>query len=238
MEINSIIHRSETRGLADYGWLLSRHTFSFAEYFHPERMHFGALRVLNDDIVDPGAGFPTHPHDNMEIVSIPLRGALEHKDSMGNIGVIQTGEVQRMSAGTGITHSEYNHSKTIDVNFLQIWILPEKRNIKPSYEQKEFSAADRMNRFQFLVSPDRRDDSLWINQNCFFSLAEITPGTEMEYIVQNPGNGIYFFVTEGKTSINGLELKRRDGAGFTNSESFQIKTESGCGILAIETVMN
>ena len=232
-----VLHKSETRGLADYGWLKSRHTFSFAEYFNPERVHFGALRVLNDDIVEPGAGFPTHPHDNMEIVSIPLRGALEHKDSMGNTGVIRSGEIQRMSAGTGITHSEYNHSGSEEVNFLQIWVLPEKRSIQPSYEQKEFPADGRSNRFQFIVSPDRREGSLWINQNAFFSMADLSGGMELHYNLQNQNNGVYFFILEGEAEIGGTALSRRDAAGFAGMDQIAIQSGQGASILCIETIM-
>ena len=164
------IHKANTRGYADHGWLKTNHTFSFASYYHENRMNFGMLRVLNDDIVEGGMGFGKHPHNNMEIVSIPLSGALEHKDSMGHIEVIKEGEVQIMSSGTGVLHSEYNHSKTDEVNFLQIWVLPKERNIKPRYEQKNINNADAKNKFLTIVSPDEKDDNaVWINQDAYFS---------------------------------------------------------------------
>jgi len=185
-------HDNQSRGLADHGWLKSRHTFSFADYYNPERMNFGILRVLNDDIVTPSMGFGTHPHENMEIISIPLSGSLRHQDSMGNKHIISTGEVQIMSAGSGITHSEYNNSPSGDVNFLQIWVLPKERDITPRYDQKVFDEGNRKNRFQLLVSPENSDKTVLINQDAWFSLADIEAEKQVTYEKNNKKNGVYF----------------------------------------------
>ena len=184
--MENILHLSHTRGHANHGWLDSHHTFSFAGYFNPERVHFGAIRVFNDDVVKGGTGFGTHPHANMEIVSIPLAGALEHRDSTGRHKIIKTGEVQIMSAGTGIEHSEYNASKEEDVNFLQIWILPEKMNIQPRYEQKEFPVGNQNNDWVNVVSPNN-PEALWINQQAWFYLSELETGKDLNYNIQETG---------------------------------------------------
>ena len=205
--MNMTIHKANTRGYADHGWLKTNHTFSFASYYDENRMNFGMLRVLNDDIVEGGMGFGKHPHNNMEIVSIPLSGALEHKDSMGHIEVIKEGEVQIMSAGTGVLHSEYNHSKTDEVNFLQIWVLPKERNIKPRYEQKNINNADAKNKFLTIVSPDEKDDNaVWINQDAYFSITKSDAGTDISYDIKQKGNGVYIFVIEGDVTIDGNNL--------------------------------
>lgn len=233
--MQTILHRADSRGFADHGWLKSHHTFSFASYFNPERIQFGALRVLNDDQVAPGKGFPTHPHDNMEIVSIPLQGALKHKDSMGNEHIIRTGEVQIMSAGSGITHSEYNNSDAEEVNFLQIWILPDQRNIAPRYGQKFFEKAGRTNQFQMLVSPDKKDDqAIWINQSAYFQMAEISSATTLEYSWHKKGQGTYFFVIDGEVEIGNHHLKHRDALGVTDAEKLEITALSESQVLAIE----
>lgn len=232
------VHKADTRGFADHGWLKTRHTFSFASYHDEKRMHFGMLRVLNDDVVEGGMGFGTHPHDNMEIVSIPLSGALEHKDSMGHIEVIKEGEVQVMSAGTGIQHSEYNHSKTNAVNFLQLWIFPKERNIKPRYDQRAFNDADKKNSFLTIISPDGNNNkTIWINQDAYISLAKTDAGREIEYDVNNKGNCVYLFVIEGDIKVDGKEFSRRDGIGIENSDSVIINTISESYILAIEVPM-
>ena len=228
------IHKANSRGHADHGWLNSYHSFSFASYNNPERVHFGALRVLNDDVVAAGMGFGAHPHDNMEIVSIPLRGALEHKDSTGRNEIIRTNDVQIMSAGSGIRHSEFNASKTDDVNFLQIWVFPKKRNIEPRYEQKTFSAADRTNRFQVVVSPEEQEGGVWINQDSWFSLAEIEAGKAIDYKLHKPGNGVYFFVIEGGVDLDGQDLEKRDAIGVTAEESIPVKAKANTSLLAIE----
>lgn len=230
------LHKAETRGHADHGWLDSHHTFSFANYYDPQRVHFGALRVLNDDIVTGGMGFGTHPHDNMEIISIPLKGALEHKDSMGNTGVITKGEVQVMSAGTGIRHSEFNHSKTEMVNFLQLWIFPKLKNIAPRYDQKLFDLAERQNKIQILVSPDE-ENTLHINQDAWLSMADLDADKKVNYKIHKPGNGVYIFIIDGNIETGDLQLMKRDGAGITDADEITINAKSRSEILFIEVPM-
>ena len=227
-------HENESRGLADHGWLKSRHTFSFANYHNSERMNFGLLRVLNDDIVTPSMGFGTHPHDNMEIISIPLSGSLRHQDSMDNKHIISTGEVQIMSAGSGITHSEYNNSPSEDVNFLQIWVLPKERDINPRYDQKIFDAVDRRNRFQLIVAPETSEETIWINQNAWFSLADIEAEQQVNYEKNDKKNGVYFFVIEGSANIEGYDVKQRDGLGVIDGETYPVFAQIKTQLLAIE----
>ena len=234
--MKTAVHRSDSRGLADHGWLKSRHTFSFARYHNPERMHFGALRVLNDDQVAEGMGFGTHPHDNMEIVSIPLEGDLAHKDSTGRNEVIRQGDVQIMSAGTGIQHSEFNHNKNQEVHFLQIWVFPKQRNIEPRYEQKTYRAEDRMNKWQTVVSPTE-ESAVKINQDATFSLANLDAGTELTYEVKHPGNGVYFFVLNGEVTAADEKLDTRDAVGVSDTDSFKVKASSYAEVLAIEVPM-
>ena len=231
---NSILHLAETRGKADHGWLTSYHTFSFANYYNPERMHFGALRVLNDDRVEAGMGFGTHPHDNMEIISIPLEGDLEHKDSMGNVAVIRNGDVQVMSAGTGITHSEYNKNSDKQVKFLQIWVFPNKKNVTPRYDQITLNAKDRHNRLQQIVSPDPNDSGAWIHQNAWFHLGSLDKGFNTEYSLKMNGNGVYVFVLNGELAINGQVLKTRDGFGIWNTNKLNIESKSDSEVLLME----
>ena len=232
--MKTIYHAEKSRGLAEHGWLVSRHTFSFAEYYDPERVHFGVLRVLNDDIVKPSMGFGTHPHENMEIVSIPLSGSLRHQDSMGNRHIIAAGEVQIMSAGTGITHSEYNNSSSEDVNFLQVWVLPKKQDISPRYDQKRFDPKDRRNRFQPLVSPQDSDETVWINQDAWFFQADVQAGQEILYEKKRKDHGVYFFILEGEAVIGGHTLYRRDGLGLEGGDSHMVTARSNAQILAIE----
>jgi redox-sensitive bicupin YhaK (pirin superfamily) len=232
------LHKAETRGLADHGWLKSRHTFSFADYYNPDRIKFGLLRVLNDDIVQPGMGFGSHSHDNMEIVSIPLSGELAHKDSMGTKQVIKTGDVQIMSAGSGITHSEFNNSETDIVNFLQIWVFPKKRNITPGYDQKTFNPDDSENRVLKIISPDKNPDTLWINQAAFFSLAKIGKGKSIEYVVNQKGNGLYTFVLEGEVTQAGETLLKRDALGLEEIDNIDISANKDSEILLIEVPMS
>ncbi|NDK56249.1 pirin family protein [Pontibacter fetidus] len=233
-----IIHKAETRGHANHGWLDSHHTFSFASYYNPERMGFGLLRVLNDDIVAPGMGFGAHPHDNMEIVSIPLSGELAHQDSTGNKKVIQTNDVQIMSAGSGLTHSEFNNSKTDQVNFLQIWVFPKEQNIKPRYEQKTFNPADRQNKLQTVVSPEQGAESIWINQDAWFTLGSLKTGFTEDYKLHKSGNGVYAFVLEGDLEIDGEKLNKRDGMGISDFETITIKATSDAELLLMEVPMN
>ncbi|KXK42485.1 MAG: Pirin-like protein [Chlorobi bacterium OLB5] len=236
--MKTILHRSNTRGHAEHGWLDSHHTFSFASYHNPERVRFGLLRVLNDDIVQPGEGFGTHPHDNMEIVSIPLSGALAHKDSTGNEHVINTGDVQIMSAGSGLYHSEYNASQKEEVNFLQIWVFPKERDIQPRYDQKTFSKAERKNKFQTVVSPEKNSSSLWINQDSYFSLADIEAGKEITYNINKKGNGVYLFVISGSVEAAGTNLDKRDGFGIEDTDKITVSAKENSEILVIEVPMS
>ncbi|WP_422355065.1 pirin family protein [Roseivirga pacifica] len=234
--MKTVVHTADSRGYANHGWLKSRHTFSFAGYYDPERVHFGALRVLNDDEVAAGQGFGTHPHDNMEIVSIPLFGDLEHKDSTGRHKVIKQGDVQIMSAGTGIQHSEYNHNADQDVHFLQIWVFPKERGIEPRYEQKSYSAEDRMNKWQTVVSPEG-GEAVWINQDAYFSLANLDAGETLTYKTNKAGNGVYLFVLNGEVTAAGEKLDTRDAVGVSETDSFEVKAGSYAEVLAIEVPM-
>ena len=234
--MKSVLHRADTRGHANHGWLDSHHTFSFANYQNPERVHFGVLRVLNDDIVHPAMGFGTHPHDNMEIISIPLEGSLEHKDSMGNRFVIRKNDVQIMSAGTGITHSEYNESKDGNVNFLQIWLFPKVRNIQPRYGQITYDPKDRQNKWQVVVSPED-DGSVWINQDAWFNLADLDQGKSLSYSPRKAGNGLYIFVLSGNVKVNGQDLGRRDGYGLWDTESIVVSADSDAQLLLMDVPM-
>lgn len=234
---NSILHKAETRGDADHGWLHSRHTFSFADYYDPERINFGMLRVLNDDIVQAGMGFGKHPHDNMEIISIPLEGDLEHKDSMGNLAVIKHGDVQVMSAGTGITHSEYNKNKDIPVKFLQIWVIPNVRNVEPRYDQITLNIEDRHNKFQQILSPNQDDEGVWIYQNAWFHLGKFDRDFNADYHLKAKDNGVYAFILSGKVTINGQELSSRDGLGIWNVDKLSVKADSDAEFLLMEVPM-
>ena len=231
------MHKAETRGHANHGWLNSYHTFSFANYYNPERVHFGALRVLNDDTVAAGMGFGTHPHDNMEIISIPLEGDLEHKDSMGNTTVIRNGDIQVMSAGTGVHHSEYNKNRDHLVKFLQIWVYPNQRNVQPRYDQITLNAADRKNTLQQIISPNADDAGVWIHQNAWFHLADFDAGKTGEYQIHKAGNGVYAFVLKGDLIINGQALSTRDGLGIWDTDTFSIEASSDAEFLLMEVPM-
>ncbi len=235
---NAIIHRAETRGHANHGWLNSYHTFSFAQYYNPERMHFGVLRVLNDDQVAPGMGFGTHPHDNMEIISIPLSGDLEHKDSMGNVAVIRQNDVQVMSAGTGIRHSEYNKNSDQEVKFLQIWVFSNKRNVTPRYDQLTFKPEDRENTWQQILSPNADDAGVWIHQDAWFHWGEWSAGKTADYKIKKNGNGVYAFVLSGSITIGDIKLNARDGMGIVDMSSIDIKADSDAFVLLMEVPMN
>lgn len=234
---NTILHKAETRGDANYGWLHSKHTFSFANYHNPERMHFGVLRVLNDDKVASGMGFGTHPHDNMEIISIPLEGDLEHKDSIGNIAVIKEGDVQVMSAGTGISHSEYNKNKDRDVKFLQIWVFPNKRNVKPRYDQISIRDVEKKNDFYQVVSPNANDQGVWIHQDAWFYLGKFDKGITTHYDLKKRGNGMYFFVLDGEMDIEGQKVSKRDGFGIWNIDKVTVKSLTNSRVLLMEVPM-
>lgn len=234
---NTILHKSDSRGDANHGWLHSKHTFSFANYYNPERMHFGVLRVLNDDTVAPGMGFGTHPHDNMEIISIPLEGDLEHKDSMGNTAVIKNGDIQVMSAGTGIQHSEYNKNKDKAVKFLQIWVFPNKRNVTPRYDQITLKLEDRHNKLQQILSPNADDEGVWIHQNAWFHLGKFDKGIATDYIIKGKGNGVYIFNLNGTLEVNGQLVETRDGFGIWDTDKINIKANSDSEFLMMEVPM-
>lgn len=234
--MKKILHKSTTRGYANHGWLKSHHTFSFANYQNPERMNFGMLRVLNDDVVQPKMGFGTHPHKNMEIISIPISGALSHKDSMDNKRSIEVGEVQVMSAGTGLTHSEFNDSKTDEVNFLQLWIIPEAENVTPYYNQKMFNEAGRKNKFQVFVSPKDNlvEGSLPINQQGYISMVDLDKDSEITY---QPKKGAYFFLIEGEVIVADEILEKRDAIGITDAKNISIKANSSSKLLVVDVPM-
>jgi len=235
---NTVFHKADSRGHANHGWLDSHHSFSFGHYYDPERIHFGALRVLNDDVVKGGMGFGKHPHDNMEIISIPLRGALQHNDDTGRNEIIKTGDVQIMSAGTGIFHSEFNASKTDDVNFLQLWVFPKKKGIDPRYEQKSFDVKDRENQLQLVVSPDKDSNALWINQDSWFSLGDAEKGKELNYKTHKKENGVYVFVLKGSLVVNDQKLEKRDGLGIWDTDEIILKAESDSEVLMMEVPMD
>jgi redox-sensitive bicupin YhaK (pirin superfamily) len=234
---NTVLHKAETRGHANHGWLNSHHTFSFANYYNPERMHFGVLRVLNDDIVRGGNGFGRHPHDNMEIISIPLEGDLEHQDSMGNIAVIKNGDIQVMSAGTGITHSEKNKSLSNEVKFLQIWIFPNKKNVEPRYDQLTLNAEDRKNKLQQILSPSQDDDGVWIHQDAWFHLGSLDEGNTQTYQLKKEGNGIYIFVISGAITVGDQKLNNRDGFGIWDVSEINILADTNAEVLVLEVPM-
>lgn len=235
---NTILHKAETRGHANHGWLNSYHTFSFANYYNPERMHFGALRVLNDDTVEAGMGFGTHPHNNMEIISIPLEGDLEHKDSMNTVAVIKNGDIQVMSAGTGITHSEYNKNTDQRVKFLQIWVFPNQKNVTPRYDQLTLKEEDRLNKLQQILSPDKEDAGVWIHQDAWFHLGKFDQDQGADYPLKKEGNGVYAFVLSGSFTVNGIVLDSRDGLGIWNTNTLNLKANSETAeILLMEVPM-
>ncbi|WP_282123353.1 pirin family protein [Algibacter mikhailovii] len=234
---NTVIHKSNTRGYKHLGWLESYHTFSFAKYNNPERMNFGVLRVLNDDSVYLGQGFNNHPHANMEIVSIPLEGDLEHKDSMGNIAVIREGDIQVMSAGTGITHSEYNKNKDRVVKFLQIWIIPNKENVTPRYDQISIRDFSQENKFFQILSPSKEDQGVWIHQNAWFSLGYFSEGNSDEYQMNKAENGVYVFLIEGDAIVNGEQLLKRDGIGIWDVNSVKVEATADARVLLMEVPM-
>ena len=235
--MKTVFHKADTRGFADHGWLESHHTFSFANYYNPERMSFGVLRVLNDDQVASGMGFGTHPHRDMEIISIPLEGDLEHKDSMGTTAVIRNGEIQVMSAGTGVQHSEYNKNKDGLVKFLQIWVIPNKMNVTPRYDQISIKENEKINDFQQILSPNPDDEGVWIHQNAWFNLAKFEKGNAKGYKIHQPGNGVYVFVLKGSAKIDEQTLGTRDGFGIWETESFTLEALEDSEVLLMEVPM-
>ena len=221
--MQTILHTSDSRGDANHGWLHSKHSFSFANYYNPEKIHFGVLRVLNDDFVAAGMGFGLHPHDNMEIISIPLEGDLEHQDSMGNNTVIQHGDIQVMSAGTGIKHSEYNKNKDKPVKFLQIWVIPNKKDVTPRYDQITLDPKDRINKLQQVLSPNPEDAGVWIHQDAWFHIGKFDQDAQVSYNIKKAGNGMYAFVLYGAFEIAGQKLNERDALGITDFDQFELK---------------
>jgi len=234
--MKTILHLAKDRGHNQFSWLDSFHSFSFGQYYNPGNMHFGALRVLNDDTVAPGMGFGRHPHNDMEIVSIPLGGTLEHEDSMGSRGLVAKGDVQIMSAGTGVEHSEFNHSQTEEVKFLQVWIFPNKTGLVPSYGQRNFDQLGQLNQWQTLVSPND-GEGVKINQNAWFSRSKLDKGKSLTYRLHTEGNGVYAFLLSGKVDIEGMELNTRDALGLWEIEKIDISVTTDAEILLIEVPM-
>ncbi len=236
---NTIFHKADSRGHANHGWLDSYHSFSFANYYNPERMNFGALRVLNDDTVSGGRGFGSHPHDNMEIVSIPLQGDLQHEDNLGNVAVIRKGDVQLISAGTGVFHSEKNKNPDEQVQFLQIWLFPNKLNGAPRYDQVSLDVQDRHNNFRQVLSPNPDDAGVWVQQDAWFSLGKFDAGFNTNYQFKKAGNGVYAFVLEGSVTINGQQLNRRDGFGIWDTDQLYFTADSaGAEVLLMDVPMS
>lgn len=235
--MKAVLHKAATRGHANHGWLNSYHSFSFAGYYNPERIHFGALRVLNDDSVAAGMGFGTHPHDNMEIISIPLSGDLKHKDSMGNEAIIKQGDIQVMSAGTGIAHSEMNANKDKEVKFLQIWVFPNKKNVQPRYGQITLDESKMKNNLLQVLSPNADDEGVWIHQDAWFSLGNLDKGITKEYKLKGANSGVYAFVLEGDVTINGESLNKRDGLGISETDTLNITADSDARLLLMEVPM-
>ena len=236
--MKTILFNAADRGSADYGWLKPNYYFSFGDYRNPEKVHFGLLRVLNDDFIGGGGAFPTHPHDNMEIVTIPFSGALQHKDSTGGQGVIKAGDVQIMSAGTGVQHSEANASPTDPVTLFQVWVFPKERNIKPRYDQRNFDVAERVNKWQTIVSPVEADKALWINQDAKFSLTKLEAGKTLEYINAFKGNGVFLVAINGAVKVGDINLNKRDAVGISGADNFTISATEDTELLAIEVPMN
>ncbi|PKB44489.1 hypothetical protein AX016_2708 [Cellulophaga sp. RHA19] len=237
MVMKTILHKADTRGHANHGWLNSYHTFSFANYQDAERMNFGALRVLNDDTVTEGRGFGTHPHKNMEIISIPLMGDLKHQDNMGNSTVIKEGDIQVMSAGTGVMHSEHNKNLDKAVQFLQIWIIPNTENVNPRYDQISTSELHKPNKLYQILSPNKEDAGVWIYQDVWFNLGDFTNDTTTTYTINKKGNGIYAFVLEGDIEIENQQLNKRDGFGLWETDSITINASKNSKILLMEVPM-
>lgn len=235
--MEKIVHKADSRGYADHGWLKAKHTFSFANYYNPERVHFGVLRVLNDDIIAPGMGFGTHPHDNMEIITIPLSGSIRHEDSMGNSSVIKAGEIQVMSAGSGVFHSEYNASKSEPLNLFQIWLFTNKKNVDPRYDQMSLSELEKKNQFYQVLSPNKDDAGVWVYQDAWFSMAKFDPGFSAVYGLKKSGNGIYIMVISGEVYIENEFLKSRDGIALTDFNEIKVSASTKTELLIMDIPM-
>lgn len=235
--MKKIIHKAGSRGHFDYGWLKTNYSFSFSNYYDPERINFGMLRVLNDDIIEGGQGFGTHPHNDMEIVTVPLEGALAHKDSTGSEGVIYPDEIQVMSAGTGIQHSEYNHLSNGTTKLLQLWIFPDKKGHEPRYKQKFFDSDERKNKLQYIVTPEKKDDNLWLNQDAYLSLTDLEKNKFLEYKIHSKGNGVYLFLIDGEILVDDESLLKRDGIGIWETDEFSMTANENSRVLFIELPM-
>ncbi len=235
--MKKIIHKADSRGHFDYGWLKTNYSFSFSNYYDPERINFGMLRVLNDDIIEGGQGFGTHPHNDMEIVTVPLEGALAHKDSTGSEGVIYPDEIQVMSAGTGIQHSEYNHLSNGTTKLLQLWIFPDKKGHEPRYKQKFFDSDERKNKLQYIVTPEKKDDNLWLNQDAYLSLTDLEKNKFLEYKIHSKGNGVYLFLIDGEILVDDESLLKRDGIGIWETDEFSMTANENSRVLFIEVPM-
>ncbi|MGA2297173.1 MAG: pirin family protein [FCB group bacterium] len=236
--MKKILHKSDSRGSFDHGWLKTKHSFSFADYHNPEKMRFGLLRVINDDIVEPSMGFPLHPHDNMEIITIPITGSLKHTDSEGHEQIINPGDIQIMSAGTGIMHSEYNASDKASVNLLQIWIYPKVRNIAPRYDQKYFDLSANLNQFVKIVSPEKNENSLWLNQDAEINLAKIEAKNNIKYTSGFPGNGYYIFLISGNIIVEDEDLTEKDAIGIYEAEGINISAKENSFVLLLDVPMD
>ena len=236
--MKTVFHPSDSRGYANHGWLEARHSFSFASWYQPDRLHFGALRVLNDDIIQGGMGFGTHPHDNMEIVTIPLKGDLEHKDSMGNAAVIREGDIQVMSAGTGVYHSEYNKNPDKEINLFQLWIFPNQRDVEPRYDQIPIRTFHQKNAFFQILSPIAEDQGVWIHQNAWMHMLDADAQTSHTYTIKIPGNGVYVMVIEGQIAWNDQVLNRRDAMGVWDTNDFEIRVLEDAQVLLVDVPMN
>ena len=235
--MKTVFHPSDSRGYANHGWLEARHSFSFASWYQPDRLHFGALRVLNDDIIQGGMGFGTHPHDNMEIVTIPLKGDLEHKDSMGNTAVIREGDIQVMSAGTGVQHSEYNNSPDKEINLFQLWLFPNKQNVKPRYDQLPIRSLHQKNEFFQILSPSANDQGVWIHQDAWMHILDADQDQYFDYVLQSPENGVYLIVIEGEVEVDNQTLFRRDAIGIWETDKLTIKTKTDAELLLVQVPM-
>ncbi|MGL6039266.1 MAG: pirin family protein [Soonwooa sp.] len=236
--MKTIFYKADSRGYADHGWLKSKHTFSFANYYNPERMNFGVLRVINDDFVEGGMGFGRHPHRDMEIISIPLEGKLKHGDNMGNVGIVEKGDIQVMSAGTGIMHSEENASDTEAVKFLQIWVIPNKEDVTPRYDQLNFEEKLVPNQLLQILSPNAHDDGIWIHQDAWFNWGKFTEDTKVDYKFRKEGNGLYIFLLEGGAIVDAQQLHRRDAIGIWNTNNAVLKFQKGTEVLLMEVPMD
>ena len=236
--MKTVVHKAETRGYANHGWLKAKHSFTFANYYNPERMNFGVLRVLNDDTIDAGKGFGMHPHENMEIITIPLEGALAHKDNMGNASVINQGDVQVMSAGSGVYHSEFNPNEDKPTRLFQIWILPNKKEVTPRYDQISIRELAKKNKFYQILSPNKTDKGVWIHQDAWFSLGNFEKGKTDLYPMKKEGNGVYLLVIDGIIEVGEQTLGKRDALGIWDAEEVGLKAKTQASVLLMEIPMN